>query len=178
MTRPAEFPPVDIERLVEVLDRHGVDYILVGGGAGRMLGAERLTEDTDCLARRAAENLDRLGAAMRELSARLRVAGLTDAEAVALPVRVDGKTLAAAEISTWTTDAGRFDVLMDIPARDGRRLRYEDVLDSVVTVEINGAVLRVASLDVIIASKEWADRPKDHQALPELRRLRDGLPEA
>lgn len=25
----------------------------------------------------------------------------------------------------------------------------------------------------IIASKEWAGRPKDHEALPELRRIRD-----
>jgi hypothetical protein len=32
----------------------------------------------------------------------------------------------------------------------------------------------MAALDDIIASKEWADRPKDREALPELRALRDG----
>jgi len=31
----------------------------------------------------------------------------------------------------------------------------------------------VAGLDDVIASKEWANRPKDHEALPELRQLRD-----
>jgi hypothetical protein len=31
--------------------------------------------------------------------------------------------------------------------------------------------VRVAALDDIIASKEWANRPKDHEALTELRRL-------
>lgn len=28
--------------------------------------------------------------------------------------------------------------------------------------------MRLATLDDIVASKEWADRPKDHVALPEL----------
>ena len=31
--------------------------------------------------------------------------------------------------------------------------------------------VRVASLDDVIASREWANRPKDHQALPELYQL-------
>jgi hypothetical protein len=34
-------------------------------------------------------------------------------------------------------------------------------------------VVRVAGLGDIIASKEWANRPKDREALPELHELRD-----
>jgi hypothetical protein len=34
-------------------------------------------------------------------------------------------------------------------------------------------VVHIAALDDIIASKQWANRPKDHDALPELLRLRD-----
>lgn len=172
MTPGSDAPRVDLERIVEVLERHGVEFILVGGAAATVFGAERATDDTDCLARRSEVNLDRLAAAMRELAARLRVEGLSDAEAAALPVRVDGTMLAEMEISTWTTDAGWFDVLADIPASDGRRLRYEDVLDTTVTFEVGGVTVAVASLDVIIASKEWANRPKDLIALPELRKLR------
>ena len=37
---------------------------------------------------------------------------------------------------------------------------------------IEGVAVRVAALDDLIASKEWADRAKDHHALPELRELR------
>ncbi len=33
--------------------------------------------------------------------------------------------------------------------------------------------VRLASLEDVIASKEWANRPKDHEALPELYQLRD-----
>jgi len=37
--------------------------------------------------------------------------------------------------------------------------------------EIGGLVVHVAGLDDIIASKEYAGRDKDLEALPELRRL-------
>jgi len=39
----------------------------VGGVAAGAYGATRLTSDFDCVVRRAAENLDRLAAALREL---------------------------------------------------------------------------------------------------------------
>ncbi len=81
--------------------------------------------------------------------------------------------LSEMEISTWTTDAGWFDVLSDIPSRDGQRLRYEDVIGNAVVLEVGDVTVTVASLDVIIESKEWANRPKDLAALPELRDLRD-----
>jgi hypothetical protein len=166
-------PTPDLERLVEVLTRHRVEYVLVGGGAARLFGATRVTEDTDCLARRTDENLDRLAAAMRELSARLRVEGLTDEESSALPVTIDRRTLSALEISTWTTDAGWFDVLANIPNGAGERLSFDDVIETAVVVDVGETVVSLASLDVIIASKEWANRPKDLSALPELRRLRN-----
>lgn len=168
-------PPVDRERIIEVLRRHGVEYLLVGGGAAQIYGAERPTQDTDCLARRTRENLDRLASAMRELGARLRVEGLSDDEASELPIRVDADMLATMEISTWTTDAGWFDVLNDIPAGDGHRLRYDDLVGRAVIVHVGGVEVSIAALSDIIASKEWADRPKDHEALPELRRLASEL---
>src|SRR6266540_2614359 len=102
---PAEPPPLDIARVIAVLDRHGVEYILVGGAAAQAHGAQRLTKDVDCLAQRGAENLERLAGALRELNARLRIAGLTDDEAAALPVQIDRETLGRMEISTWRTIA-------------------------------------------------------------------------
>lgn len=161
----------DVRRLVEVLEQHAVDYVLVGGIAARAHGAQRLTQDVDCLARRTRDNLERLAAAMRELNARLRVEGLSDDGAAALPMVIDGSRLAQLEISTWQTDAGAFDVLGDMPDRTGRPLSYDDIEPRSSVVEYEGIAIHVASLDDVIASKEWSDRPKDRQALPELRRL-------
>lgn len=85
-----------------------------------MYGATRITKDFDCLIRQAEDNLSKLAAAMRELNARLHFEGLTDAEAALLPVRIDATSLKQMEISTWRKDAGDFDVLVDIPDRNGR----------------------------------------------------------
>lgn len=134
-------------------------------------GARRPTTDFDCLARRGAENLARLAAALRELNARLRVKGLTDAEASALPTPLDADTLGRMEISTWRTDAGDLDVLTGIPAGDGRRLGYDELAKRAAVLDFRGIAIRVAALEDVISSKQWADRPKDRHALPELRRL-------
>ena|SRR5665811_1195947 len=52
-------PPHDLGRLIEVLDRHGVEYLMVGGVAAIGYGAERPTEDADCVVRRERANLNR-----------------------------------------------------------------------------------------------------------------------
>lgn len=163
--------PLDAGRLLAALDRHGVEYLLVGGGAAIAYGATRPTVDLDCLPDRSRENLDRLANAMRELNARLRVEGLSDDEAKELPVNLSAEALGRMEISTWRTDGGDFDVLADIPARDGAHLTYIDLAPRSILVNLFGVQVRLASLVDIIASKEWANRPKDQQALPELRDL-------
>jgi hypothetical protein len=45
-------PPHDLARIIEVLHRHGVDYLLAGGAAARAYRATRLTEDADCVVSR------------------------------------------------------------------------------------------------------------------------------
>jgi hypothetical protein len=123
------------------------------------------------LVRHGRANLDRLAAALRELGAGLRVHGLSDEEAKALPVQLDGRFLADSELTTWRTDAGDLDVLTDIPARDGHRLRHEDLAGRASIIQGEQFAVRAAALADIIASKEWANRPKDREALPELHRL-------
>ena len=108
---------------------------------------------------------------MRELNARLRAEGLDDDVARSLPMRIDPDFLAGMEISTWRTDAGDFDVLTEIPDRSGARLRYDEIKGRSVRRRIGNVQVRVARLDDIIASREWANRPKDLRALPELRSL-------
>lgn len=152
-----------------MLDEHRVDYVLVGGVAATVRGASRPTDDFDCLANRRPDNLDRLAAAMTELRARLRVEGLSDEESAALPVVLDRQFLSTSELSTWRTDAGDFDVLADLPDASGTHVRFEELAERAEILEVDGIAVRVAALDDVIASKEWANRPKDHDALPELR---------
>lgn len=169
---PAE-PPYDLVRLVDALDRHGVEYLLCGGAGAAAYGATRRTEDADCVVGREAENLDRLAAALRDLNARLRVSGMSDEESRRLPVQLDGHMLAAADISTWMTDAGAFDVLSGLRDLTGRLVPYDELARREQLIQGAGFTVHVAALEDIIAAKEYADRPKDREALPELWAIRD-----
>jgi hypothetical protein len=144
---PPDDPPHDLGRLIEVLDRYQVEYLMVGGVAAIGYGAERPTEDADCVVRRERANFDRLASALRELHARLRVGGMTD--------------------------AGPFDVLAGLEDPDGRLVPYEELVVRATLLFGNGFTIRAAALEDIIRAKERADRAKDREALPELRALRD-----
>ncbi|MGQ0744313.1 MAG: hypothetical protein ACT4OS_08285 [Acidimicrobiales bacterium] len=167
-----EAPFLDLDQILAVLDRHLVEFLVVGGVTAIAYGAIRPTSDLDCVARRSGTNLDRLAAALRELNARLRIAGLSDKEAAALPTQLDRDTLARMEISTWRTDAGDLDVLIDIADRSGRRMGFDELIGRATVQDVKGRIARIAALDDVIASKERANRPKDREALPELRALR------
>jgi predicted nucleotidyltransferase len=168
MTLPNSGPPLDLNRLLEVLTRNGVDFVVVGGSAAGFLGASRLTEDADFVVRRERANLERLASALRELHARLRVARMSDEEAMALLVKVDGMMLETTGNSTWTTDAGPFDVLADLKDFEGRSVPYEELLSRSMVVHGDGFVVHVASVDDIIAAKTFANRDKDREVLAEL----------
>ncbi len=163
----------DPDRIVETLARHRVDYLLVGGLAARQYGAIRPTGDLDCLAQFDHENLGRLAVAMLELNARLRAEGLSDAESIELTRHLPSpEFFGRGEITTWMTDAGPLDILHDIPARDGARLTYDELSARATTHDYEGGIrILVAALDDIVASKQWANRPKDQRALPELEAL-------
>ena len=144
-----------------------------------------MTHDCDCLVKTGRENLARLAAALRELNARLRVSGLSDEESAALPIQVDAILNQQTDFSNWRTDAGDLDVMKAIPDHDGAARRYEDLAGDARFLDYVGIRIRVASLNAIVASKEFANRPKDQEALPELHRLqqqmrgtRRGLPKA
>jgi predicted nucleotidyltransferase len=77
-------------------------------------------------------------------------------------------------MSTWMTDAGPFDVLAGLEARDGHLVPYEELVERATTIRGDGFAVRAASLEDIIRAKERAGRPKDLVALPELRAIRDG----
>jgi predicted nucleotidyltransferase len=89
-----------------------------------------------------------------------------------LGVVIDDVMLGRAQQTTWRTDVGDLDVLTQVAHREGGQ-SYDDLIDRAVSLRLDDYELRLINLDDLIASKEAADRDKDHEALPELRRLRD-----
>ncbi|MEO9180939.1 MAG: hypothetical protein ABI298_04730 [Acidimicrobiales bacterium] len=113
-------------------------------------------------------NLENLASALRELHARLRVARMSDENAKALPVRVDGVMLETTKNSTWTTDTGPFDMLADLKDSERRSVLYKELLTRSMIVRGDRFSVHFASVDDIIAAKTFANRDKDRETLPEL----------
>ncbi len=171
-------PKLNPLALLRALDEHHVDYVLVGGFATRLHGAQRQTLDLDVLPANNHDNLTRLADALKSLDAFAYISGLSDEEARNLPVPLDAEWLAAREISNWRSTAGDVDVMLTMPDDTGTRHGYDTYNTNATTITYtadNKATIevRVAALDDIIASKQHADRPKDHDALTELCALRD-----
>jgi hypothetical protein len=159
----SESAPFDPQRLVTVLARHGVRYVLIGALAARLQGFPRLTADADITPARDPDNLERLAAALRELDARI----YTESVPEGLPFDCNAATLARADLWNLVTAAGRLDIAFRPAGFNG----YEELAKEAVRFEVFGADLFAASLGDIIRSKEAAGRPQDRQDVIVMREL-------
>lgn len=160
----SDFDPV---RVLEALHDHRVDFVLVGGLAAVAHGSSLATADVDITPSRRTPNLERLASALRELDARLRIAG----DPGGVPFPVDAAFLAAQPLMlNLTTTGGDVDLTFTPSGFPGG---YDDLRANSVAVHLVAtAETEVAALDDIIASKTAAGREKDRAALPYLQELR------
>jgi len=92
-------------KIAELLQRHGVEFMVIGGQAALLHGSPLPTFDVDLCYRRTAENLKRLAAALRELHPTLRGAPPD------LPFRLDAQSLALGANFTLQMDVGPLHLL-------------------------------------------------------------------
>lgn len=164
-------PVFDPVRALRVLNRHEVRYLLIGGLAGEVHGAAMGTNDIDICYERSPDNMDRLAEALKELSATLRVARVSEP----MPFLLDGKTIAAGDSFTFVTDAGDLDILATPSGTGG----FKDLDAAAQEYDFGeGLRVRVVSLDDLIRMKEAASRAKDQAHLHVLSALRRSIQEA
>lgn len=158
-----EVAPLDPERLVRVLAKHHVRYVLIGALAARLQGFPRLTADADITPDQSRDNLERLSAALRELAAKV----YTESVPEGLPFDCSASALARAPLWNLVTNAGRLDIAFVPSGTDG----FEDLSRDAVRFDVFGVELFAASLSDIVRSKEAADRPQDRQDVVVLREM-------
>jgi hypothetical protein len=151
------------ERMLQVLEAHGVRFVLIGGFAAVIHGSPYVTTDIDVVPERSLDNLARLSEALRAMNARV----WTTSEPAGIPFDNDAASIADVRIWNLMTDLGRLDVTFEPAGTAG----YEDLARGAIRLEILGAHVDVATLEDIVRSKEAADRDKDRLVLPVLRRL-------
>jgi hypothetical protein len=159
----SESAPLDPERLIQTLGRHGVAYVLTGALAARLHGFPRLTADADITPARNTENLEKLAAALRELEARV----YTESVPEGLPFDRSAATLARADLRNLVTAAGRLDIAFTPSGTRG----FEDLQNGAIRFDVFGVEILVSDLPDIIRSKEAADRPQDRQDVLVLREI-------
>jgi hypothetical protein len=156
----------DFRALIEALCRSEVRFVLVGGVAATLHGSARLTQDVDVVYARDADNLTRLARALAPLRPYLRGAP------AGLPFRLDEQTLTGGLNFTLTTSAGDIDLLGEIIGAGG----YEALMPHTIEVELFGLRCKCLDLPTLIKAKIAAGRPKDLEAIAELRALLDEKP--
>jgi hypothetical protein len=143
-------PPLDAERILRVLDQHGVDYILIGGLAVQTHGHVRTTNGADLIPAPDPANLERLAAALRALDARVLNPGEEN-------TRVDAKMLPRATIWQFATRDGGIDVMREVPG--GRS--YAELSERALHVRLGELDIPVAGLDDLIQMKLARGREVD-----------------
>lgn len=157
---------LDAAAIVRVLERHGVQYVVIGAFAAIAQQAPIApTRAIDFTPNETTANLRRLSAALSELDARIR----TDSVDGGLPFDHDAKSLRRATVWNLSCRYGEFDISFRPSGFPGG---YAQLAAHAHRMVVQGVELLVADLDDVIRSKEAAGRPKDLQVLPALYRHR------
>jgi len=153
--------PLDLRELLATLQRHEVEYTVIGGVAVQVHGHRRTTKDLDVIPCPDRPNLERLASALAELGARPRdmPGGAPTAEHLA----------SAPVVPPLTTEHGELHIPRDVPGAPP----YDQLRNRALMIEFGGIALAVAGLDDLIAMKRASGRPCDDRdvaaltALPE-----------
>lgn len=153
--------------ILEMLAKHDVDYIVLGGIASVIYGSPFPTSDVDVVPELKVANLDRLATALKEMDARVLVTDEPDDLEIEITGRFLKKNLPDFNFLHFKTKYGQLDILYKPAGTDG----YGDLVRHAEGSQLGGATVRVAALEDVIRSKQAAGRERDLQQLPTLRKL-------
>jgi hypothetical protein len=145
MPSPGRDVEPDFEAFCECLNRHGVDYVIVGSEAVAVHGAPRFSQDFDAFIRATAENAVRLLAALVDFGF--------------------GAPAAQLDVEAWlgrsqTLELGRppnqIHVLTQISG-----VTFDEALEDHVSATYGSVPVRYIGLAALLRNKRTAARPKD-----------------
>jgi hypothetical protein len=142
-------------KLLEILTRHGVPFVVVGGHAVNFHGSLRATEDTDVLWIRSPDAEAKLMAALCEVDARFIGDEIDPATGVERTHPVTESFVRAERLMMLCTAAGFLDLFDYVPGFP------EEQVATVWKTAVDLDGVRFASLEWLRRMKQAAGRPKD-----------------
>jgi len=146
------------QKLLPILVKGKVKFIIIGGVAAVVHGAARATFDLDVVYSRDPDNIIHLVETLAPYSPYLRDAP------DGLPFIFDQKTVQSGLNFTLTTQLGNLDLLGEVVGGG----TYEDLLPYSQKIEVFGVRCFCLGIERLIRVKRAAGRPKDFEVVAEL----------
>lgn len=141
--------------ILQVLKRHGVPFVIIGGHAVNFHGYGRTTEDTDIVWRRSGQSEESLHKALLELDARYLGKEIDPATGIEQTHPVSSQFIAGNHLMMLWTSQGFLDLFDYIPG-------YPDAdVNDLFATSIESFGLRFTSLDWLRRMKKVSARPQD-----------------
>jgi len=152
----------DLQSLLHRLSRAGVDFVIVGGYAGIVHGCTYVTQDIDICCDFSSANLLTLQQALNDVHP---VHRMTPGRK---PLELTPENAGEFKNLYLDTDLGRLDCLSYVEGLGS----YEQVKQASERFEVEGAQLRVLSIDALITAKRAMNRLRDREAIRQLQNVK------
>ena len=153
----------DYTKLLESLLDHKVEFVLIGGFASVVHGSTTLTQDIDICIPFTPNNCSLLLEALKDLNPVYRQNGE--------PMTTNAEELSNFKNLYLKTDVGPLDILSEVSELG----KYKEVLKWSIDIDLFGKSCRVLDIDGLIRSKEKMGRPKDKEAILQLKAIKEKL---
>lgn len=155
----------NLKELVVRLETDGCRFVIVGGFGAMSWGSSLLTNGVEIACDLGPDNLRRVWQTLEGLHPVHRMTPGREAFTREQAGRGGWRNLYLA------TDLGQLDLLGEVKGVGG----FEECLANSAPIELGGAVIRVLTLDALIAAKRAMGRPRDLHAVLELEVIRERM---
>lgn len=153
----------DLPSLLQRLAHAGVDFVIVGGYAGIVHGCTYVTQDVDIACDFSPANLLALQRAVSDLHP---VHRMTPGRK---PLELTPDNAVEFRNLYLDTDLGHLDCLGEVQGIGP----YEQVKRASQLIEVEGMQLHVLAIDALIRAKQAMHRPRDREAIRQLKAIKE-----
>ena len=156
---------LDLEKILKILIKNKVEFIIVGGYASIIHGASYVTKDLDLCVNFSEENAAKILKSINPYHTRHRMHPKNP------PLEETPHSLSKYNNLYLLTDLGNLDMLGEITGLG----KFEHLANHTIDVELFGKMCKVLDIDGLIISKRAMGRPKDNQVIIQLEAIKKAL---